>query len=195
MNDSFNLKAFEKLPATLKPSDYVDFLLFFLREKPCIRLGVNQNSVYQEMAQWCKENRLSYVISHGGLMYISKYKLLAWLANVVDDSMIDHAFLLGKILGYPMCCSKKVASIGERNIDEYEKTLVQNNSFHSPYHIINPQGYLCGYSLISHIPCCANCKKSLKKASKAYKVVEKYKEHPAFQRWASHWFCQYLEDR
>ncbi len=188
MHNSFNLRAFEKLPTTLKPSDYVDFLLFFLREKPCIRLGANQESVYQEMTQWCKENNLSYIISSDGLMYIAKHKILARIANIVDDSIIDHAFLFGRLLGYPACCSKKIASIGEGNIDEYEKMLVQNSSFCPPYHITNPQGYLYGYSLISHIPCCTNCKESLKKASKAYKVIEKHKEHPAFYRWTKHWF-------
>lgn len=189
MNNTFNLKAFENLPTTLKPSDYVDFLLFFLREKPCIRLGVNQESVYEEMAQWCKENNLICIVSHAGLMYISKLKILAWLAKIVDDSIVDHTFLFGKILGYPVCCSKKIASIGERRIDEYEKILVQNESFDAPYHITNPQGYVYGYSLISHVPCCTTCKKSLEKASKVYGVIEKYKEHPAFQRWGSHWFC------
>lgn len=195
MNNTFNLKAFESLPFTLKPSDYVDFLLFLLREKPCIRLGFNQAAVYQEMIYWCKDNHLTYIVSKEGFMYISKYRTLAWLAKVVDDSTISHAFLLGKILGYPTCCSKKVASMGECGIDEYEKELVNNNLFQAPYHLTNPQGYVEGYSLISHIPCCTNCNESLRKATKAYKVIEKYSEHPAFYRWTTHWFHQHLEDK
>lgn len=195
MNKPFKLEAFESLPQTLKPSDYVDFLLFFIGEKSCVRLGFNEDCIYKDMIRWCKDNRLSYVVSKAGFMYISKRQPLAWFAKIVDDSTLNHTFLFGKILRYPTCCSKKVASIGECGIDEYEKSLIQNNVFQFPYHIINPEGYVNGYSLISHIPCCVSCKKSLKIAIKAYEIIEKNSENPAFYRWTNHWLHKIMEDK
>lgn len=187
MKHSFNLKAFECLPTTLKPSDYVDLLLFLAHEKPCLRLGYNQPDVYLEMITWCREHNLSYVVSQAGFMYISKYFVLAYIAKVIDDSTLSHTYIFGRILGYPSCCSKHIAMIGERNIDYFEKQFVSNSDFHPPYNIINPKGYIEGYSLISHIPCCTTCKKSLKKASNIYNIILKYSEHPAFSRWKSYW--------
>ena len=187
MKHSFNLKAFENLPTTLKPSDYVDFLLFLAHEKPCLRLGYNQTDVYLEMIAWCKTHKLAYVVSEAGFMYISKYFPLAYIAKVVDDSTISHTYIFGKILGYPSCCSKRIATIGESNIDKFKKEFVSSSDFRAPYHIINPEGYIDGYSLISHIPCCATCKRSLKKASATYKVILKYGDRPAFSKWRNYW--------
>lgn len=186
--EKFNLKAFEELTTfMLKPSDYVDLLLYLSRLKSCVRLGYNNNEVYKKMIYWCKNNNFSFIISEEGFMYISKNYLIAWLAKVIDNSTWNHTLLLGLIFGYPRCCSKKVASIGENNIDNYEKELLMNNKFNAPFDIINPQGYTNGYSLISHIPCCSKCRKSLKIANKIYKIVNKYKDSPSFQNWKNHW--------
>lgn len=187
MKCSFNLEAFESLPKTLKPSDYVDFLLFLAHEKPCLRLGYNQLDVFLEMITWCKAHKLSYVVSDAGFMYIAKYFALAYIARVIDDSTMSHTYILGKILGYPSCCSKRMAAIGESNIDDFEKEFVSNSSFQAPYHIINPEGYVDGYSLISHIPCCTTCKWSLKKASIVYKVILEHNDRPAFSKWKEYW--------
>lgn len=187
MKHLFNISAFENLPTTLKPSDYVDFLLFLANEKPCLRLGYNQSDIYLEMIAWCKAYKMSYVISKAGFMYISKCFPLANIAKIVDDSTISHTYIFGKILGYPSCCSKRIAMIGERNIDDFEKEFVSNSNFQAPYNIINPKGYIDGYSLISHIPCCTTCKRSLAKARVTYNVILKYREHPAFSKWKNHW--------
>lgn len=188
MNYSFNLKAFESLPNSLQPSAYVDLLLLLGKEKKSCRFSLNQETVCYEMIQWCKINHLSYFLSKTGFMYISTHFFLAWLVKIIDDTKTKHEFLLGKILGYPTCCSRKIASIGESEIDEYEKKLIQHTFFYKPYHIINPEGYLKGYALISHIPCCSTCDKSLKKALKIFRIIEKYKEHPSFYRWTNQWF-------
>lgn len=185
---NFNLKAFETLPQNLKPSDYVDILLFLAHEKPCIRLGYNHQSVYQNMLAWCKENKLASIVSEAGFMYISKNFFLALIAKIADDSTLNHAYIFGKILGYPTCCSRRIAEIGESKIDEYEKELVSNSDFQEPYNKIDPKGYIEGYSLISHIPCCETCRKSLEKANSTYEVILKYKEHPSFEKWRIHWF-------
>jgi hypothetical protein len=187
MKRNFDLDAFETLPITLKPSDYIDFLLFCMHEKPCVRLGQNDCMVYHEMTLWCQKQKLAYIVSESGLMYVSKSKFFAWLAKCTDDSLLNHTYFFGKLLGYPSCCSKKIADVGETGIDSYEKELVLQNQFIPPFDLINPEGYLKGYALISHIPCCCNCKKSLKLAKKTYQIVQNYKEHPAFARWCDYW--------
>ena len=187
MKNSFDLKAFETLPITLKPSDYVDFLVFCMHEKSCVRLGKNESTVYHEMTLWCNKHNLQYVISEIGYMYVAKSKMLARLARTIDDSLNEHTYFLGKILGYPSCCSRKIAGVGENGIDVFEKELVLKNRFLSPFNLINPEGYLQGYALISHIPCSSECKKSLKLAKKAYQVILDHKDHPAFVRWVHHW--------
>ena len=104
---SFNLSAFESLPQNLRPSDYVDFLLFLGNLKRAIRLGKNSNDIYQLVVAWCQQYRFSYYVSSSGYMYISKTYLTARLICSIDDSPFPHAFLLGLLLGYPICCAKK----------------------------------------------------------------------------------------
>ena len=184
----FDLKAFETLPTTLKPSDYIDFLLLCMHEKRCVRLGQNESMVYHEMTLWCQKQKLSYVVSESGFMYIAHNKYLAKLARFTDDSLLNHTYFLGRIFSYPSCCSRKLAVIGENEIDNFEKELVHQNQFIPPFDLTNPEGYVKGYALIAHIPCCSNCKKSLKLATKAYQVISKHKDHPSFACWVNYWF-------
>lgn len=188
MKQIFNLKIFEDVPTLLKPADYVDILLFLINKKLTLRLAFNESKSYNEVISWCKKYKFHYIISKSGFMYISKKYLLAWITMKCDDSTYNHTLILGLLLGYPLCCSRKVASIGELEIDNYENELISNNSFEEPYNIINPKGYIYGYSFISHVPCCASCNKSLKIAEKAYKVVKQNKDNPKFSIWKEYWF-------
>lgn len=187
MKKSFDLRAFESLPTTLKPSDYVDFLLFCMHKKHCVRLGKNSSQTYHEMITWCNNHNLAYIVSASGYMYIARNKPLAWLAKIADDSLSNHTYFFGKLLSYPSCCSKKLANIGENKIDAFEKELVEQNKFAPPFNLINPEGYVKGYALISHIPCCSECKKSLKLAQNVYRVISDHKEHPSFKCWVNYW--------
>ena len=182
------LKMFEELPKDLKPADYIDLLLFLLKEKPCVRLGNNSLRTYKNVAIWCENNDIDYIISKEGFMYISFSWLCANITQIVDDSVFNHTYLLGKLLGYPTCCSKKIANIGETNIDSYERHLISNCKFLKPYDLISPKGYLEGYSLISHIPCCTTCKESLRIAEKVYNVININQNNPMFEKWKLYWF-------
>lgn len=187
MGTVFNVNEFENLPLDLKPSDYIDFLLFLSNLKPCVRLGYNKFDVYNKMIIWCKRYDYYYVVSSEKFMYISKKKFINIFAMKVDNSLYKHSFILGLLFGYPSCCSKKIASIGENNIDAYETSLVSNSGFPNPYHITNPNGYIRGECLISHIPCCDHCKRTLLIAQRTYSIIIKYKNHPRFARWKSKW--------
>ena len=181
--ENLNIEAFEALPKFLRPSDYIDFLLFLMKEKPCLRLGKNSEAIYNSVIEWCKKFNYKWLVSEEGYMYISQNRILTFITRMVDDSVREHSYLLGKLLGYPKCCSKKIATIGEAHIDEYEQLLIAQSEFSGDYSIINPEGYIAGYALISHVPCCGKCKKSLRQAKKVYRVILENQNNRAFSNW------------
>lgn len=183
MKKVFNVRLFDNLPASLKPSDYIDMLLFLLGYKRCVRLGYNSQKTYNEMVKWCNKSGYAYVISSEGFMYISKNKILSVIAQNVDDSKYKHSYFLGRLFGYPKCCCKQISLISENEIDDYEYHFCKTHSFEKPYDIINPDGYIYGNAYISHIPCCSKCKKSLKIASEAKATIEKYQTHSNMKTW------------
>lgn len=180
---AFNIKAFEDLPTDLKNNDYTDLLLFLISLKPNIRLGKNSKAAYNNMKKWCVKYRFKFIISSSGYMYISRHIAFAKLTQIVDDSLFEHSEMLGILLGYPKCCRKKIKTIGEQNIDAYEKKLCKNG-FSKSYHLIDSSSYIKGYALISHVPCCNNCSESLMIAKKALRVIRQYKSHPCMRRWS-----------
>ena len=179
----FNSVAFVSLPQTLKRADYVDLLLLLVGEKKAVRLGANTFDVYEAMRDWCKQTSYRYIISTSGLMYISRKLWFAKIVSIVDNSLFPHEFLLGRLLGYPACCSKKIASLGEQSIDQWECELVESGHFNGEYALINPSGYIEGTSLISHVPCSCNCVKSLKIAKSALRVIKENSDNESFNRW------------
>lgn len=183
MSNKFNIKIFEALPTDLRNNDYIDLLLFLIRQKPSIRLGKNTAKAYGNMKRWCNKYGYKFIISSSGYMYISKQLWLAKLTQLVDDSLSEHTGLLGLLLGYPKCCRKKIKAIGESNIDEYEQQLC-NQVFTGDYHLIDCSLYTKGYALISHVPCCNNCDESLKIAKSTLKIIRQYKSYPCMKRWS-----------
>lgn|GEM_PF-1592108 len=179
---NFDIDSFNSLPDNLKNNDYIDMLLFLIHLKPNVRLGKNHVTAYNNMKKWCRTNGYKYIISSSGYMYISRLFISAKITQIVDDSMWKHSDLLGTLLGYPKCCRRKIKEIGEQNIDEYERRLC-SNGFKKPYHLINSSTYTKGYALISHVPCCNNCKESLLIARQALRVINYYKEYPCMKRW------------
>ena len=179
----FNIEAFSSLPKNLKCSDYVDIMLLLSGSKRAIRLGKNTTEVYEKMNYWCIKFKYRSKISRSGLMYISKYIGFVTLVNIVDDCIFPHAYILGCLLGYPSCCSKKIAKIGEPFIDQWENKLVTSGGFNVDYKLINPEGYLSGTSLISHVPCSFQCKISLQIARSTLETIKTYKDYDCINRW------------
>lgn len=183
----FNIDNFSNLPKNLKKSDYIDMLLFLLDIKQCVRLGSNDAAAYSLMIKWCAKYKYAYVLGSSQLMYIAKNRFIAKIAQIADDSKYNHSYTLGRLLGYPGCCCKKIASVGENNIDEFEKALAQKG-FSPPFDIINPAGYIEGYAFISHVPCCSTCIKSLRIAKSASNVIENNLNFPNINSWKIYWY-------
>ena len=178
------------MPKKLKNSDYVDMLLFLSGLKRAVRLAYNSYEIYEEMEYWCQKFKYANQISNSGLMYISKHIGLVKLVNDFDDSVYPHAYILGRLLGYPSCCSKQIANLGEDSIDKWENELINSDGFKSEYSLINPVGYLSGNSLISHVPCSCKCKKPLKIAKSSLKIIKAYSDYECISRWRK-WFDKF----
>lgn len=158
-------------------------LLFLSGLKLTVRLAYNSYEVYDEMAYWCREFKYANEISDSGLMYISKHVGLVKLANILDNSIYPHAYILGRLLGYPACCSKHIAHLGEDSIDKWENELINSGGFKANYLLINPAGYLSGNSLISHVPCSCTCNRSLAIAKVSFEIIKTYNDYNCISRW------------
>ncbi len=183
----FDIDAFSSLPISLKDSDYVDLLLLLSGLKKAVRIGNNSVKIYNEMSFWCKRFKYVDTVSCSGWMYISRYACFSKFVSAIDDLRFSHSYILGLVLGYPSCCSRQIADIGEQFIDKWEKNLVNSGNFNGDYSLINPGGYLAGNSLISHVPCSCKCEKSLVIAKSALKIIKAYRNYDCMSRWQK-WF-------
>jgi hypothetical protein len=82
----------------------------------------------------------------------------------IDARPDDHTYSFGRALGYPHCCCKAAAAIGEGNLDHWRDEQIAKG-FQGKFKAINPAGYLRGDALISHIPCSNRCVPSLRMAA------------------------------
>jgi hypothetical protein len=67
------------------------------------------------------------------------------------------------MLGYPPCCSRAAARVGDEGID-CRHAAITRQRFHGRFRAIDPSGYLNGSSRISHVPCSHRCLPSLRLA-------------------------------
>lgn len=184
MNKPFDIEAFSDLPECLKPSDYVDMLLFLSFHKPVIRLGKNSDGIYSLASDWCNRHSFRYFISTAGFMYIARKKFLPFITSFVDDLPFPHATLLGKLLGYPKCCTHKITELGENKIDEWELTEFGDELLTGEYSLINPKLYTKGTALISHVPCSNRCEASLRLAYDMKQIIIAHRDNKYMQRWS-----------
>lgn len=187
-NLAFPIRAFEELPPSLPPSSYIDFLLLLGGLKPTIRLYVIEARTQHAIEFWGEEYGYASAANPFGYIYIAKTQDAALRLRELDDSPEAHEFELGLLLGYPQCCCRRAAEIGESNLDEWEATISQDAAFRrAPNYLIDPCGYTEGASLISHIPCSVQCKASLSIARATLRIVLYQKNSHYFCRW-SRWF-------
>lgn len=114
----------------------------------------------EQARQWATKNGLFLVSDIDNYAVVSRVPYLARMILEIDRRPQAHTYELGLKLGYPACCSRKAAQIGEKDLDlwagEYNDT-----DFLGLFRMINPNGYRSGKALISHIPCSSKCKFSL----------------------------------
>jgi len=139
----------------------VDMLLFLMGLKPCMRTKLK--SLHRELnplEEWCKRFKFHFNRSSDGFIYIASNQECLRRVNSVDHCHRPHEEELGKLLGYPACCCRKIAEVGEMQIDAFEDWLI-TQPFAGPFKLINPYAYRQGKAFISHVPCSTSCSPSL----------------------------------
>jgi len=184
---SFSIEAFERLPEKLPRSSYVDFLLLLGNLKPALRIKISQNENIVDLSHWCETNDFYFLLGKDDYAFIAKNKTIANNIEIIDISTSPHEYELGKMLGYPDCCCKKIAKICEENIDKYEDVFINEFNVKNSYVLINPKGYKEGYALISHIPCSPTCEYSLRIAQKSFYIISRYNDRESFKIWVNAW--------
>lgn len=177
------------------PSVQVDFLLFLINLKPSLRTKLRSKILDQSLMQsWCEKHGFSYLVVDD-FFYLGRQYNLVFKAAELDLSNRPHERELGAIFGYPECCCKKIAKIGEMHIDEYENELLKG-VFNEEFHLINTSKYRQGYAFISHVPCTSDCQASLKIAKELASFLESHNHIPLFKKWTQkvHKDQEVLED-
>lgn len=161
----------------------VDLILFLLGLKPGLRSKLIKSGInFISFQQWCSQSRYFFEIDSEEFIYIAKNNYLLIKLKKWDHCYQPHEEHLGKLLGYPSCCCKKIAEIGEMNIDAFEAAFVRQ-PFSGAFQLINPLGYREGTAFISHVPCSSNCLQSLKQAEKLANFLLRNKTEKLFEPW------------
>ncbi len=173
----------EKLHPFFPLSARVDILLFLLGLKLCVRTKLKpfQNEL-KPIEEWCKQFKLHFEKSTDGFIYIAKDQELLHLVNSVDHSHHPHEEELGRLLGYPTCCYRKIAEVGEMQIDSFENWLI-SQPFTGTFKLINPYAYREGKAFISHVPCSPSCSPSLEIAKKVVSILIPLQHETILRPW------------
>jgi hypothetical protein len=177
--------SFAALPRELLPaSSLVDFLHLVALGKPAVRVKI-QGAALNRLAEWCERYDYKWVADMEGFCCVAYSKLMAEQVLTVDRCAGPHELDLGLLLGYPLCCCKAIAALGESRIDEHALDM-SSWEFQGSFRLIDPSGYTEGASLVCHLPCSRYCEPSLEIAICAGRFLRRCLDHPAFASW-SHW--------
>ena len=144
----------------LRPSALVDFVLFLACGKPAVRLLIDTGAGVDALKVWCLQWDFDFAADPDGFACVTAERGSAYDILEIDRRPEAHEVELGRALGYPDCCTSRVAAVGESNIDEYAAEVAAW-PFTGRYLRINPAGYRSGRALISHLPCSPTCDASL----------------------------------
>lgn len=147
----------------LSLSARVDLLGLLSGVRPAIRLTHGSSDAVPVMiAAWAVETGLG---SAGDDEYtvISSDGPHASLVLDWDRATVPHERELGRLLGYPSCCTQAIADIGEQHIDAAAGRAAAGK-FEGEFQLIDVAQYGQGLALLSHVPCSPRCSASLEQA-------------------------------
>jgi hypothetical protein len=153
------------LPSWLKPSASVDLAQVWFRIRPAMRTELAQRTNPAEIRRWALRFGLFPAVDHDMFLVLSGTPSLSRRILNMDRGPGNHTFALGCSLGYPYCCCRKAALVGDAGLDALAGTF-HPEDFWGPFKMINPLGYKEGCALISHVPCSPRCMPSLRKADR-----------------------------
>lgn len=148
------------MPEWLKPSACVDLAQVLAGARKTLRTELQGAVTTETVRRWARGLGLFVSVDVDGFIALSRQPGAARRLLALDRSLGDHTRELGRLLGYPPCCCRAAALVGEASIDEWEQRATQRQYF-GRFKAIDPKGYREGRSRISHIPCSACCGASL----------------------------------
>lgn len=149
------------LPGWLPPSAVTDVTLVLRGHKPAARVSVGLRG--GDLRRWARRQGLFTSVDADGFAAISRDPATARRVIDLDRRPGRHTFALGTMLGYPPCCSRAAAHVGDEGIDR-RHAYIAARRFHGRFRAIDPGGYADGSSRISHVPCSPRCLPSLRLA-------------------------------
>jgi hypothetical protein len=151
------------LPIWLKASAAIDLAQLWCCIRPVIRTELAQPVDHYLVRRWASNHRFFPALDPDGFLVLSRSPGLSRRVLDLDRSPGNHTFALGLALGYPYCCCRRAAAVGDAALDAFAETL-RFTDFCGRFKMISPRGYRDGRALISHIPCSSRCVNSLQMA-------------------------------
>jgi hypothetical protein len=151
------------VPTWLKPSATTDIAQFVLRIRPAFRTQLHYHVDLSAIRRWAWSIGGFAATDAAQYLVVSRRSDQTRRLLMLDARPDDHTYSLGRALGYPHCCCRAAAKVGESNLDHWRDEQIAKG-FRGKFKGINPSGYLRGDALISHIPCGNCCVPSLRMA-------------------------------
>ncbi len=148
-------------PGGLPRSAYIDIDRLMRGQKEVVRLIVGDDAA--GIRRWARRSGFFTSADADGYVVLSRCASSARRALDLDRRPGRHTAALGRMLGYPPCCSRAAARIGDEGIDR-QHAVIATRRFHGRFRAIDPSGYADGSSRISHVPCSPRCLPSLRMA-------------------------------
>lgn len=157
----------------------VDALHLAAGLKRVLRTKLSDLAGWCHVLDWCTTNNLVGTLDKDGYVVVGWTESVVHRAMSLDVSSQPHEMDFGTLLGYPACCCKAIAQVGEAAIDDYADRA-SKWPYDGEYALINPSQYTHGLALICHVPCSPNCRQSLILAKQALAFL---KVNPKLIEW------------
>lgn len=146
----------------LRPSAITDLAQLVTFIRPAIRTQI-PSLAYEHAHRFAWQLGCFAASDSEGFVVFSRCQLLSRQILILDRSRGDHTYALGRAFGYPRCCCRAAACVGDEGLDRWARE-VGSRRFIGRFKAIDPIGYQRGQSLISHVPCSERCLPSLSMA-------------------------------
>lgn len=153
----------QDLPAWLPASSRVDLAQLALAIRPAMRSRAIRPASAADIRKWARSHRLFAALDRHLYFVASSNPRVVSRLLAIDLSAGPHVAQLGLGLGYPECCRRAAARVGEGSLDAWATELASRR-FVGLFQLTNPGPYARGASFISHIPCSPRCNMSLNMA-------------------------------
>jgi hypothetical protein len=153
-------KKLSSIRAWLKPSAQIDLGLILTGLRVAMRTNLTVPVEPKRLRQIAFRFGLFVCSDRDGFLVLSRHPATARRLLNLDRSPGPHAREVGRLLGYPPCCTRAAARVGESALDHWAREAAEWR-YVGRFAAINPRLYTRGEALMSHIPCSKSCRLSL----------------------------------